>query len=340
MKIPATIMHSLATLILVFAAFVSFGQQTNVTDAQGRKQGDWKQLHPNGQVRYSGQFKDDKAIGLFQYYFDNGKLSATNNHSPDGAVSSHHYHSNGKIKAKGIYRNMKKDSLWQYFNEAEVLVLEETYKQNLLHGVQRTYFDNGLLGEELHFRDSVKHGPWLKFFPNTKKWTEANYKEGNLDGPFKLFTEDGKPKVQGNYLNGVRTGVWLMFNMNGSVRTQDVYANGILKKKKMENGEFEEYYESRILKSKYTYAKGKRNGDFEEWYDLGKFVSETKPATMGGPDEVVEQLTGTQLRVKGYYNEDVLNGKVTHYKQDGSIDKVEIWENGELKSSIDWEGKP
>jgi antitoxin component YwqK of YwqJK toxin-antitoxin module len=340
MKIPATIMHSLATLILVFAAFVSFGQQTNVTDAQGRKQGDWKQLHPNGQVRYSGQFKDDKAIGLFQYYFDNGKLSATNNHSPDGAVSSHHYHTNGKIKAKGIYRNMKKDSLWQYFNEAEVLVLEETYKQNLLHGVQRSYYDNGQIGEELHYRDSVKHGSWLKFFPNSKKWTEAFYKNGNLDGLFKLFGDDGKPKVQGSYIDGVRNGVWLMFNLNGSVRTQDVYANGILKKKKLENGEFEETYESGIPKSKYTYVKGKRQGDFEEWYDLGKFVSETKPGTMGGPDEVVEQLTGTQLRVKGYYNEDVLNGKVTHYKQDGSIDKVEIWENGELKSSIDWEGKP
>ncbi len=111
--------------------------------AQGRKQGPWQQLHPNGQVRYEGQFADSKPVGLFKYYFDNGKLSATNNHSADGAVASHHYHPNGKIKAKGVYRTEKKDSLWQYFNENEVLVLEETYKQNMLHGVKRIYFDNG-----------------------------------------------------------------------------------------------------------------------------------------------------------------------------------------------------
>ena len=54
---------------------------------------------------------------------------------------------------------------------------------------------------------------------------------------------------------------------------------------------------------------------------------------------MVEELRGTQLKFKGWYNNDQLNGKVTYYKEDGSVDRVEMYENGELVSTIDWEGK-
>lgn len=337
MKLPIRIL--ILSLLLGGSGLSSIAQQTNVTDAQGRKQGPWQQLHPNGQVRYEGQFADGKPVGLFKYYFDNGKLSATNNHSADGAVASHHYHPNGKIKAKGVYRTEKKDSLWQYFNENEVLVLEETYKQNMLHGVKRIYFDNGQTGEELHYRDSVKHGPWNKYYPTGKKWIEATYKDGDLDGSFKVWLDDGKPKTQGNYAAGLRTGTWLMFNFNGSVRTQDSYTNGVMKSQRPQNGVFDTYYDSGIPKSSYTYSKGKRNGEFKEWYDKGELKIEIKPGTMGGPDETLETLEGTQLKMKGFYTEDLLNGKVTHYNLDGTTEKVEMWENGVLKSTIDWEGK-
>ncbi|MCF8258524.1 MAG: hypothetical protein K9J06_13290 [Flavobacteriales bacterium] len=329
----------LFSILLLAAGHTAVGQETNITDAKGRKQGPWRQVHPNGQVRYEGEFKDDRPLGLFRYYFADGKLKATNNHAPDGSVASHHYHPNGKIQAKGVYRNQKKDSLWQYFNENEMLVLEETYRQNLLHGAQRIYLDSGQLGEETHFRDSVKHGPWNKFFGNSRPWIEANYKNGSLDGPFKIWQDDGKPKVQGNYADGLRIGTWLMFNLNGSLRTQDSYSNGILKYTRPQNGDFEEFYGSGIPKSIHSYKKGKLNGEFKEWYDKGEFKTTVTPGTMGGPDEVTEELVGTQLKLKGWFTEGVLNGKLTCYKEDGSTDRVEIWENGELKSTVDWKEK-
>lgn len=335
MKIRIT--YILSALFVVMSMLSSQAQEVNQTDAQGKKQGRWEKLHPNGMLRYEGQFKDDSPTGLFKYYFDTGKLQATNNHGTDGSVASHHYHPNGKLKAKGLYHGQKKDSLWQYFNDNEVLVLEETYKQDMLHGVQRIYFDNGQLGEETHYRDSIKHGAWNKFYPNGNAWIEAHYKDGNLDGSFKIWHEDGKPKVQGNYESGLRTGSWFMYNHNGSVRTLDSYVNGVMKYTRPQNGEFEEFYDSGIPKSVKNYKKGKLNGEFKEWYEKGERVEETRPGTMGGPDEVVERFEGTQLKMKGWYNDDVLNGKVTYYKEDGSTEKVEIWENGEVKSTVDWE---
>lgn len=340
LTLPLEPMRNFLTVILLAVQVITLpvqAQERNVTDAQGRKQGPWQKLHDSGKLRYEGEFKDDSPVGLFKYYFGDGKLKATNNHLPDGSVSSHHYHPNGKIRAKGVYNNEKKEGLWQYFNEREVLVLEETYKQNLLHGVQRIYLDGGQLGEETHFRDSVKHGAWNKYYASGKPWVEAIYKDGNLDGSFKMWQDDGKMKVQGNYESGVRVGTWLMFNLNGSVRTQDSYANGILKYVRPQNGDFEEFYESGIPKSVKTYKKGKLNGEFKEWYNKGEFVSRTKPGTMGGPDEVVEELADTQLRVKGWYSDGELNGKLSHYREDGSTELVEIWEKGVLKSTVDWQ---
>ena len=60
---------------------------------------------------------------------------------------------------------------------------------------------------------------------------------------------------------------------------------------------------------------------------------------MGGPDEVTEHLEGTQVKTKGWYHKGELNGKVTYFNEDGSTQRVEVWENGTMVSSIDWEAK-
>ncbi len=328
------------TLLLFFLFFslVLHAQEFNRTDVDGKKQGVWKKMFPNGTMRYEGEFKDDEAIGLFKYYYKNGKLRATNNHIGNGAVANHVYHPNGKIKAKGMYLNTKKDSLWQYFNETELLILEEVYAQDVLHGAQRKYYENAQMGEETNYQMGKKQGAWLKFFDNGKPWLEANYKEGDLDGAFKIYTEKGKVQTQGKYSAGLRIGTWLMFNDNGSVRTQNVYANGVMKKQKPENGEFTEYYENDIPKSIYNYKSGKKNGEFKEYYEMGEWVQKKVPGKMGGPDEMEEQLVGTQMKVKGWYNLGELNGKLRHYKEDGSVDRIEVWENGELVSTIEWDG--
>ncbi|MFM1877012.1 MAG: hypothetical protein RL266_2749 [Bacteroidota bacterium] len=325
----------LALLSVLFA----FGQDMNRTDENGLKQGNWKKLYKNGKVRYEGQFKDDKPVGLFKYYYENGELQATNNHVGDGTVANHVYHKNGKIKAKGIYQGQLKDSLWQYFNENEILVLEETYHSDTLHGYQKTYYENGQLGEETNYHHGIKHGKWLKFFEQGESWVEANYEMGNLHGKFVMYADKNKMQVQGKYHLGIRTGTWLMFNTNGTVRTKEIYRHGSLQETQPQNGEFIEYYDNEIPKSVYNYKNGQKEGEFKEYYNKGEWIQTETPGKMGGPVEVTEQLQGTQLKVKGWYHLDKLNGKVTHYKEDGSVERVEVWEEGVLVSTIDWEAE-
>ena len=58
------------TSIFSIFTFFLFSQDLNKTDANGKKQGDWKKYYENGFVRYQGQFKDDKPVGTFNYYYD------------------------------------------------------------------------------------------------------------------------------------------------------------------------------------------------------------------------------------------------------------------------------
>lgn len=332
-----------SAIVFCFALFIvasCVAQEWNRQDENGLKQGPWKKMYENGRVRYEGQFKDNKPYGLFKYYYENGKLMATNNHIADGRVANHAYHKNGKIKAKGIFMHQAKDSLWQYFNDQEVLVLEETYHLDTLNGAQRSYYDNGQLAEETHYSMGVKHGAWNKFFEGGEPWLEAGYDNGNLHGKFVMYADKNKMDLSGKYHEGIRTGTWMFFNTNGTIKEQKVYRHGSLQKTIPYNGEFTEYYEDQIPKSVYNYKNGKKQGEFKEYYEMGEWVrKEQQPSKPGEETEMVEELVGTQLKVSGWYNNDQLNGKVTYYNQDGSVEKVEVYENGELVSTIDWEGK-
>lgn len=330
----------ITTAGLLLLTIVALGQEFNLKDENGLKQGKWKKLYNNGKLRYEGQFKDDKPVGLFKYYYENGDLMATNNHIGDGKVANHVYHKNGKIKAKGVFDDQLKDSLWQYFNENEVLIVEEEYSHDTLDGMQKTYYENGQLAEEICYQMGVKNGPWNKYFEGGEPWVEATYNMGNLDGKFTMYADKNKRDIQGQYYRGVRVGTWMIFNPNGSVKQQEVYDKGTVQRVIPFNGEFTDYYENEIPKSVYTYKNGKRQGEFKEFYEVGEWVREEKaPSRPGEEVEMIEELRGTQLKTKGWYNNDELNGKVTHYLEDGSIDRVEVWEQGELVSTIDWEAK-
>ena len=333
-----SVLFTLASLV----SLIGFAQEsTNQTDASGKKQGVWKKNHPNGKLKYEGQFKDDLPIGVFKYFYDVGKLSATNNHLSDGVSVAHHsYHINGKIKAKGVYVKQKKDSLWQFFNEEEVLVLEEVYDMNVLNGMSKSYYPkSGQPLEQLGYKAGVKHGKWLKFFENGKPWMEAEYDNGNLNGKFNVYTENGKPVHQGNYDHALRHGRWLTYNSNGSVKTQDTYHQGTMTRSIKQNGTFKEFYPDEKPKSEYTYKRGKEQGDFKEWYDNGEWIQKEQPPELDFQEEaeIVEELHGQTLRKKGRFVAGKLNGKVTHYNEDGSVDRVEMYEMGELTSTIEWD---
>ena len=110
----------------------------NTLDEKGLKHGEWTKRHSNGKLRYVGMFKNDIPIGIFKHYDDKGNLTINLEYFNNGkSAAARLFHPNGTISAIGLYSLEKKDSLWKYFNEDEILVLEETYHSRVTNQINK-----------------------------------------------------------------------------------------------------------------------------------------------------------------------------------------------------------
>ncbi len=223
-------------LTFIFIASAFFGAtQINQVDAQGRKQGPWAKKYEGRSVyKYKGQFKDDKPVGKFTYYYESNKVKAIIKHDENSNRSeAYFYHENGNLMSFGIYRDMKKDSVWLNFGPTKRLSTSETYKNGVLHGkkiiyyvpqdindksrriASVSYYENGKLeGEYIEYFDyqvvktrgnylhNKKHGVWTTYHPNGKKMNVIRYKNGQKHGWAFAYDENGKQLVKKYFYYG------------------------------------------------------------------------------------------------------------------------------------------
>ena len=198
--------------LLFFLLITVQGISQNVIDANGKKQGQWSKLYPGTRVyQYKGQFKDDKPVGTFMYYYQSSKLKAIVKHIEGSNRSeAQFYHDNGVIMSKGIYLDLKKDSVWSNFGPTGRLSNKETYKLDVLNGKKTIFF--------------VPEDPYDK---SQIVSSISNYKEGVLEGEFVEYFDGGSIKEKGNYLNGKKSGFWMKYSITGSIMIEECFKEGL-----------------------------------------------------------------------------------------------------------------
>ncbi len=198
--------------LLFFLLIAVQGISQNVIDANGKKQGQWSKLYPGTKVyQYKGQFKDDKPVGTFMYYYQSSKLKAIVKHIEGSNRSeAQFYHDNGVIMSKGIYLDLKKDSVWSNFGPSGRLSNKETYKADVLNGKKTIFFVSEDPNDKSQIVSSI-----------------SNYKEGVLEGEFVEYFDGGSMKEKGNYLNGKKSGFWMKYSITGSIMIEECFKEGL-----------------------------------------------------------------------------------------------------------------
>jgi len=196
--------------LLLTSSFV-FSQ--NVIDSNGKKQGSWSKKHPKSKaLQYEGQFKDDKPVGVFKYYYPSKSRQAVIIHDLNSDRSfAVFYHETGVILSKGAYRNLKKDSIWLNYAPSGRISSSETFKADVLNGTKLIYY----LLEDLNIK-------------SLHIMSSSNYADGKLKGEKIEYFESGLIMSKGNYVNNIKNGVWDVNHPNGNLMNQERYKNGEL----------------------------------------------------------------------------------------------------------------
>tara|TARA_R110002050_G_scaffold109799_5_gene221556 strand:+ start:2832 stop:3527 length:696 start_codon:yes stop_codon:yes gene_type:complete len=211
--------------LLVFLSNMVNAQAGNKTDEQGRKQGEWIKMKPDGKVNYKGQFKDDKPFGKFKYYGKDGSIiTILEFTSPDSALATH-YHSNGKKSAFGYYVNQQKEGVWRFYDRKGVISSKVTYVNGHKEGPYIVYNLNGSVSRETAYKNDIENGYRKTFDSQGNMLTEGAILDGQMDGMQKIY-RGGKINIQGAYKNAVREGDWIYYDENGKQYKLEHYELG------------------------------------------------------------------------------------------------------------------
>lgn len=214
----------------------------NQVDAMGRKQGPWRKYFRNGKLRYKGQFENDKAVGKFEHFYDDGNIKSIVLHLGESTESKvKHYYQNGGIAAEGAYIGNKKNAAWKYYSYyGAYLSYAETYKEGQKYGLSKKFYEDGSILQELSWENGIKDGVWKIWFPNGKLQMSTNFNSGKLDGPFVNYYPDGTEEIKGLYKNDLRIGIWLYTSLGTGKIKEIKYIDGIPENREEIDKQFEE----------------------------------------------------------------------------------------------------
>jgi len=227
------------SLIMLFSIVsVNTTRAQNFTDISGKKQGKW--IKYQGKIKvYEGQFVDDIPVGEFLYFYPNGNLKIRTSFSKSGSLNRAKLFFDAqqvKIQAEGNYLDKKKDSIWNYYNEDGILILDENYKNGLKEGEFKVYNHFGQLNLIENYKNDKKNGLSSEYYENGDIFRQISYENGYRFGKFKLYFPGEIILLEGNYTNDIRDSIWTTYTEKGEIEFLDYYSKGLLQKRTDKDG--------------------------------------------------------------------------------------------------------
>lgn len=200
-------------LICLLSSLITFSQEVNKIDAQGKKEGLWKGIYEESKrPRYQGTFEHGNEVGKFVFYDDTkaGTIIATREfNSKDNSCYTIFFNQKGNKVSEGKLVNKLLEGEWKYYHEnATTIMTSEFYIKGKLEGVKKVFYSNQTIAEETTFKNGIKNGPYKKYAKNGIVFEESNYKNDEFDGTA-IFRNDANVIVsKGIYKNGKKVGMW------------------------------------------------------------------------------------------------------------------------------------
>ncbi len=221
-------MKFIFSIVVFCIATIGLSQTTetwNQKDAKNLKQGKWKKHYDTGEVYWIGEFKNDKPVNNFTYYFKSGAVLINVTHYSNAISRAKFYYETGELAAEGKYYKQLRDSVWIHYYPKGNKMSQAKYIDGKLYGTSTDYYQNGNTLREIEWENNLEHGITKVYFENGKLKEQKRYKMGSLDGLSSTYEPNGSPYMQGTYVKDVKHGTWYIYKNGKQIKTIE-YING------------------------------------------------------------------------------------------------------------------
>ncbi|PQJ73273.1 toxin-antitoxin system YwqK family antitoxin [Polaribacter butkevichii] len=213
-------------ILLFFTCFftskTTYAQKINQFDQHKKRTGVWKKYYSNKRIRYTGQFKNGKEVGVFKFYditSSKHPVIIKTFYENSDSLYVQFFTLKGTIETEGVLVGKKRVGNWKYFYSDGTIMSEENYKEGKLDGALINYYQDGRVTEFSTYKNGLLDGVSSKYSSKGILIEEITYKNGVLNGLAKYFELNGQLKETGNYKDGLRVGNWEYY-MDGEVATE------------------------------------------------------------------------------------------------------------------------
>ena len=201
-----------------------------IIDEEGIKDGPWKELYLEGNLRSEGSYDKGKKIGAWKFYYPDGKIEQEGNYNKQGNLDGtwRWYYDTGNLWREQSYINGLEEGLYTEYDENNKLITTGEFIEGMEEG-EWTY-DLGDHKEVGTYRSGMRNGKWKYSYPDGVLSFEGSFIDDNANGKQIWYWPNGKVQEAGDFIMGERDGDWANYNEDGTPFLVTTYKNGIEKK--------------------------------------------------------------------------------------------------------------
>lgn len=323
--------------------------------------------HPNGQIKQFLEVLNNRALGRYQEWYENGVLkvkaqiiggsgdlgpSHENSWLFDGECNA--WDEEGHLEAKILYCKGVQQGDSFYFHKNGQIWKKIPYEKGLKNGLEETFLEDGNLLQSFQFSQGKKEGKAIRYWNKNKIsaleiFENDKIKEGtycdilgnkissieNGHGKRALFGKDSLAELH-EYRNGILDGKVELFAQTGELHTLFHVKNG------QKHGEEIEYYPLELSKRKVQkisiqWIQGSIQGLVKTWYPNGNQESQREMSHNQKNGLSTAWYQDGNLMLIEEYEKDILK-KGKYFKKGSNIPVSQVKEGSGIATIFDQEG--
>ncbi|ALJ03682.1 hypothetical protein APS56_00305 [Pseudalgibacter alginicilyticus] len=298
-------------------------ENSNIVDSLGYfkdlsgRNGIKKTFFNEGNLHKVENYKNGLLDGVYQEYYENGKLfkeGVYNKGFLKGPLKTYYIH--GTIKHITEYNESGKHGIQEKYNIDGTLAEILTYAIDNKNGSFKKFHEDGkTLKKEGSYKNNILAGIYKEYYNNGDISLSCIYKEGFKDGPEIKYYENGNQQWVKNYVNGKLRGIQKYFYDNKQLSKWEFYNdNG------KQHGENKEYYKNGKLAITILYENGRVVDVIEQQNSKGRNINKSKvkqnPYAIGN---IIKLYDNNKIRFYATYTDGVLDGEIKEYYENGQL---------------------